>query len=175
MESYADKFAEVRLKQRALLTADHMPNTVARLILRIIRVLLCFHRCDRFNPPITCRIDCRSTLKVRTALLFTPCTKRFAFFSKNYLRKAGCSAARSKRGLPRPRRDARAVATACRSKGGCDKRFINKNNGNAAEQGGVATASRSKGGCDKGFMNKNNGDAAEQGGLRRRVVPPGGC
>ena len=89
-------------------------------------------------------------------------------------RKAGCSAARSKGGLLRPQGDARGVATACRSKGGCDKRFINKNNGNAAEQGGVATASRSKGGCDKGFMNKNNYNSAEQGGLRRGVAPPGG-
>ena len=89
---------------------------------------------------------CRSTLKVRTALLFTPCTKAISDFPEQPAqRKADCSAARSKRGFPRPQGDARGVATACRSKGGCDKRFINKNNGNAAEQGGVVTASRSKG------------------------------
>ena len=88
-------------------------------------------------------------------------------------RKAGCSAARSQGGLLRPQGDARGVATACRSKGGCAKGSMNKNIGNAAEQGGVATASRSNGGCDKGFMNKNNGNAAEQGGLRRGVAPPG--
>ena len=34
-------------------------QTVVRLILMMFRVLLCFHRCDRFNPPITCRTSCR--------------------------------------------------------------------------------------------------------------------
>ena len=33
-------------------------TTVVRLILRIFRVLLCFHRCDRFNPPVICRTSC---------------------------------------------------------------------------------------------------------------------
>ena len=35
-------------------------DTVVRLILRIFRVLLCFQRCDRFNPPITYRRSTKS-------------------------------------------------------------------------------------------------------------------
>ena len=33
-------------------------RAVVRLIFRIFRVLLCFHRCDSFNPPITYRKSC---------------------------------------------------------------------------------------------------------------------